>query len=169
MSLLDSSRRQSDSTEVVAGDITARPLVEDHSAPRPGMGWWQASALAIAAAVVVNLIVYVVAKAADVSFVVIDKGEPWEVTAGIVTMVTVQALVLGFVVTGLLSLRWPGVIRVGQYVAVLLTAASMVGPITADTDGGTKVALAVTHVVVGVACVLALEAARLRRTAPTAA
>jgi Family of unknown function (DUF6069) len=168
MSLLDSSRRQSDSTEVVAGDITIRPLVEDRSTQPPGMGWWQASALAIAAAVVVNLIVYVVAKAADVSFVVIDKGEPWEVTAGIVAMVTVQALVLGFVVTGLLSLRWPGVIRLGQYVAVVFTVASMVGPVTADTDGGTKVALAVTHVVVGVACVAALEAAR-RRTAPTAA
>ncbi|WP_399552474.1 DUF6069 family protein [Streptomyces sp. YIM 98790] len=44
-------------------------------------------------------------------------------------------------------------------------AASVAGPLSADTDGGTSLALALMHLVAAAAAVAALEAVRRRRAA----
>ena len=56
----------------------------------------------------------------------------------------------------------PGDARVGQAVGGLLALLSVAGPMMAVTDSGTRIALALMHVVVGVAAVAALEVIRRR-------
>ncbi|HEY3140875.1 MAG TPA: DUF6069 family protein [Acidimicrobiales bacterium] len=167
MSLLDSIRPTTASAGTAAADATTRTPTVDQK--HPGMGWWQAVAVGTAAAVLGNLLVFLIARAADASFVLVEGGEPWEITAGIVAAVTVQFLVIGYVLTALLALRWAGVLRVAQYVGGVFAVISVWAPLAADTDGGTKLALSVTHLVAGLAFVLSLEAARCRRTARAAA
>jgi hypothetical protein len=53
-------------------------------------------------------------------------------------------------------------LRTGQVVGGLLALLSVAGPMMAVTDSGTRIALALMHVVVGVAAVAALEAIRRR-------
>lgn len=129
---------------------------------RPGLSWWQASASGAVAATVANLLIFLIGLAAGASFVMVDRGNLHEITAGGIIVATVPPLVVGAVLAALLA-RWlPGVIRLAQVIGGALALLTAAGPLTADTDGETRLALALMHVVVGVAVVLSLEALRRR-------
>ena len=129
---------------------------------RRGLSWWQASAAGAVAAAVGNLVIFLIGLAADASFVVMDRGDLHEVTVGGVIVATVPPLVVGIVLAALLARWWPGVLRLAQVVGGTLALLTVAGPLMADTDGGTRLALALMHVVLGVAVVLSLEALRRR-------
>ena len=129
---------------------------------RQGLSWWQASAAGAVAAAVGNLVIFLIGLAAGASFVVMDRGELHQVTAGEVIVATVPPLVVGTVLAALLARWWPGVLRLAQVIGGTLALLTAAGPIMADTDGGTRLALALMHVVLGVAVVLSLEALRRR-------
>ena len=96
------------------------------------------------------------------SFVVVDGGDLHEVAAYGVIVTTVLPLVVGTVLAALLARWWPGVIRLAQVIGGTLALLTVAGPVMADTDGGTRLALALMHVVLGVAVVLSLGALRPR-------
>ena len=129
---------------------------------RQGLSWWQASAAGAVAATVGNLVIFLIGVAADASFVVMDRGDLHEVTVGGVIVATVPPLVVGTVLAALLARWWPGVLRLAQVLGGTLALLTAAGPLMADTDGGTRLALALMHVVLGVAVVLSLEALRRR-------
>lgn len=124
------------------GDVASAP------AQRPGLGWWQATALATVGAVVVNEIVLFTGRAAGASFVLDDRGVPHVVTAVDVVAAT-WPMVVGVLLAALLG-RWrAGFLRAGQIVGGGLALASVAGPMLAVTDSGTRLALALMHVIVG--------------------
>jgi Family of unknown function (DUF6069) len=126
------------------------------------LGWWRASGLAIVAAVAVNLVILAIGTAADASFVVVDNGDPADVTALVVAAATAIPLLAGFLVAALLA-RWrPRWVRPLALVAAAIAVVSVAGPFAADTDTGTAAALALMHVVVGAAYLGGTEAARPR-------
>ena len=138
-----------------AGPVTGR---------RWALNWWRAIGAGALAGTVVNLIVLAVANLADASLVLYAPGEPaHQITPSGVIFSSVAPMVGGTLLAVLLSLLWAGFLRVGQIVGGGLALATVAGPLTSDTDGGTKTALAVMHVVVGVVTVLALEAVRRHR------
>ena len=126
------------------------------------LGWWQASGLALVAAIAVNLVILAIGTAADASFVVVDNGDPADVTALVVVAATAIPLVAGFLVAALLA-RWrPRWVRPLALVAAAFAVVSIAGPFVADTDTGTAASLAVMHLVIGAAYLGGTEAARAR-------
>lgn len=128
----------------------------------PGLNWWQAIAAGAATAAVANLAILLIGWAAGASFVVMDAGNPHEVTARSVVVAGVVPLVLGTGLAALLARWWPGAIRVAQVIGGALALLTVAGPVMSDTDGATRFALAMMHVVLGVAVVVTLESMRRR-------
>ena len=116
---------------------------------------------AAAAAVVTCWVVMLAGQAAGASFVLDDRGTPHVVRAVDVVVAT-WPMVVGVLLAALLGHLRAWLLRVGQVAGGLLAVASVAGPLTAVTDSGTRLALALMHVVVGVAAVTALEAVRRR-------
>lgn len=129
---------------------------------RQGLSWWQASAAGAVAATVANLVILLIGRAAGASFVVVDGANLHEVATTGVIIATVPPLVVGTVLAALLAHWWPPIIRVAQVIGGALALLTVAGPLMADTDGGTRLALALMHVVLAVAVVLSLEAVRRR-------
>jgi hypothetical protein len=129
--------------------------VIDDRTPRTNAGstWLRAGAIAAAASVVGNLAVLGVADLADASLVVTDGGTTHEITAGGVVGASLVPVVAGVVIAALIAVRWVGVVRLAQVVGGAFALLSVGGPLAADTDGGTSIALAVMHVVTGAAFV----------------
>ncbi|MGH3932009.1 MAG: DUF6069 family protein [Pseudonocardiaceae bacterium] len=127
-----------------------------------GLNWWQAIAVGAVAATAVNLVILFIGRAAGASFVLADGANLHEVATTGVILATVPPLVVGTVVAALLARWWLGVIRLAQVIGGGLALLTVAGPVTADTDGGTQLALALMHVVLAVAVVLSLEAVRRR-------
>ena len=126
-------------------------------APRPGLSWWQAIATAAVAVTVVNRLILLIGRAAGASFEYVDGGAVHQVTVGGVITSSTVPLVIGTLLATLLGLWWPVFIRVAQVVGGGLALLTVAGPLMADTDTGTQLALAAMHVLVGVAVVLGLE------------
>ncbi len=130
---------------------------------RQGLTWWQAIAAAAVAATVGNLLILLAGRAAGASFEFVDRGTLHVITAVGVITATVPPLVVGTLLAALLGLWWPGFIRLAQVIGGGLALLTVAGPLMTDADSGTRLALAMMHVVLGVAVVLSLEAI-LRRT-----
>ncbi|MGH4023688.1 MAG: DUF6069 family protein [Pseudonocardiaceae bacterium] len=135
--------------------------------PPRGLSWWQAIAAAAVGATVVNLLILLVGRAAGASFELVDGAALHAVTFGGVITSSAVPLVIGTVLATLLSVWWPGFLRLAQIVGGGLALVSVAGPLLADTDTATRLALAAMHVVVGVAVVLSLEAIRRRTSTGT--
>lgn len=129
---------------------------------RQGLSWWQASAVGAVAATVANLVILFIGRAAGASFALPDGANVHEVSTAGVIIATAPPLVLGIVLAALLAHWWPWVIRVAQVIGGGFALLTVAGPVLADTDGGTQLALALMHVVVAVAVVVSLEAVRRR-------
>ncbi len=134
-------------------------------ARRPGLSWWQAITAAAVAATVANLLILLTGRMAGASFEFVDRGELHVITALGVITITVPPLVAGIGLAALLGLGWPGFIRLAQVIGGGLALLTVAGPLMIDADSGTRLALALMHVVVAVAVVLSLEALWRRTTA----
>lgn len=142
---------------------------DEHRTPRTTTGstWLRAGALAAGVSVVGNLAVLGVAEVGDASLVVTDAGTAHDIAAGGVVVASLVPVVVGVALVALIALRWLGVVRLAQIVGGAFALLSVAGPLAADTDGGTSIALAAMHVVTGAAFVAGLELARRRLAAPT--
>ncbi|MGH3912832.1 MAG: DUF6069 family protein [Pseudonocardiaceae bacterium] len=135
---------------------------------RWGLSWWQAITAGTVAAVVANLVILFIGRAAGASFVVVDGTTLHEVAVTGVILATVPPLVVGTVLATLLAHWWPWVLRLAQIIGGGFALLTVAGPVMADTDGGTQLALALMHVVLAVAVVVSLEAIRRRIRATSA-
>ncbi len=116
---------------------------------------------AVAAAVVANLVVYVVGRVAGGAYEVTSNGDVVTVTAVTVAGFSAVPLGLGLVVVALLA-RWRWVAKVAVVVAPLLAVLTIgIMTIPADLDAVSTVALACCHLTLVPISVLAIR--RLRR------
>jgi len=118
--------------------------------------FWKRAGLVIAAAAVVNLTVYLVAKAAGVEILVPMGGSPVPLEAAPVVVFTVVPLLLAAVL--LLVLRRVGVASPAAFagVAAVVLLLSLSAPLTADLAASNKLVLASMHAVAGLAALLGL-------------
>ena len=120
-----------------------------------------ATAAAAIAATAVCWVVMVAGHAAGASFVLDDRGAP-HVVRPVDVLVATWPMAVGVLLAAALG-RWRAwLLRAGQVIGGLLALLSVAGPMLGVTDSGTRLALALMHVVVGVAAVAALEAIRRR-------
>jgi hypothetical protein len=117
--------------------------------------------VAAAAAIVTSWVVMLAGHAAGASFVLDDRGTPHVVRA-VDVVVAIWPMVVGVLLAASLGRLRVWLLRTGQAVGGLLALLSVAGPMMAVTDSGTRIALALMHLVVGVAAVAALEAIRRR-------
>ncbi|WP_093838137.1 DUF6069 family protein [Streptomyces aidingensis] len=129
-----------------------------------GLVWWQAIPAGALAAIAVNLLILLIGTAADASLRLPDGDSVHTVTAGGVVVSSAVPLAAGTGLAVLLSLWRAAFLRIAQITGGALGAASLAGPLSADTDGGTSLALALMHLVATVSAVAALEAVRRHRT-----
>jgi len=116
---------------------------------------WLSALVAIVAAAAATALVAAVARAADVPLTIDGKEIP---VAGF-AMMTVMVSAVGVLLAAALG-RWaPRPRATFTWVAVALTLASFVPPLTADTDTATKVVLVTTHVVAAAIVIPALARA----------
>lgn len=116
---------------------------------------------AVAAAVVANLVVYLLGRAAGGAYEVTSNGEVITVTAVTVAGFSAVPLGLGLLLVALLA-RWGWVAKVAVVVAPLLAVATIgIMTIPADLDTVSTVALACCHLTLVPISVLAIR--RLRR------
>ncbi len=127
---------------------------------RAGLNWWQAIAGGAMTAALCNLVILFIGRATGASFAYLDRGALHEVTAWGVIVAAVLPLVAGTGLAALLARWWFGVIRLAQVIGGGLALLTVAGPVIADTDGATRLALALMHVVVAMAVVVTLEAIR---------
>ena len=117
--------------------------------------------VAAVGAIVTSWVVMLAGHAAGASFVLDDRGTPHVVQAVDVVVAT-WPMVVGVLLAALLGRVRAWLLRAGQAVGGLLALLSVAGPMTATTDSGTRLALGLMHVVVGVVAVAALEVVRRR-------
>lgn len=145
-------------------DARSDERIPTPKAGRGGLSWWQAIAAGAVTTAVVNLAILLIGWAAGASFVVLDAGSPHDVTAWGVIAASIFPLVLGTGLAALLARWWPGVLRLAQVIGGTLALLTVMGPVMSDTDGATRLALAIMHVVLGAAVVASLESMRRRIT-----
>jgi len=145
---------------------SADPRPEDRipvgKARHKGLRWWQAIAAGAVAVAVVNLVIWLIGWVAGASFVLLEAGRLHEVTAWSVVSASVFPLILGTGLASLLARWWSGVIRLAQVIGGGLALLTVAGPMMSSTDGATRLALAMMHVILGAAVVLSLESMRRR-------
>jgi hypothetical protein len=117
--------------------------------------------VAAAAAIVTSWVVMLAGHAAGASFVLDDRGTP-HVVRVVDVVVAIWPMVVGVLLAASLGRLRVWLLRTGQAVGGLLALLSVAGPMMAVTDSGTRIALALMHLVVGAAAVAALEAIRRR-------
>jgi hypothetical protein len=124
---------------------------------------WKYTLAAVVAGVVVNLVIFAVAKAAGVAMTVPDPnnaGALLEVNAVSAVISSAVPLLLGAVVAGLTVPRFSWALPALQVIGGALAVLTVLGPLGADTDTGTKVVLSLWHLVLGVVYVGALWQSR---------
>ncbi|MFD7260582.1 DUF6069 family protein [Streptomyces sp. NPDC059874] len=140
------------------------PTVSDASpVHRAGLIWWKALITGAVGAVVVNLIVFAVAKLADASLTVVNGTDEHAITVGDVIGASLVPLLIGTGAALLLALWKPVFLRIAQYVGGGLALLSVAGPLSSDADGGTVAALSLMHITLGLATVTTLELHRRNR------
>jgi hypothetical protein len=122
----------------------------------PALQFWKRTGLVIAAATVINVAVYLIAKAGGVEILVPMGASPVPLSAALVVVFTIVPLVLAAVF--LLVLRRVGVSSSRAFASVVLIVAvlSLLAPLAADLTVSNKLVLATMHVVAGLAALLGL-------------
>jgi hypothetical protein len=125
---------------------------------------WLVILVGAAVAALANVLVFALGRLAGASFVLHDDpAAPHAVDLGDVLVSSVVPLVLGTGLAVLLSRWWRHALLAAQIVGAGLAVLSVAGPLSALTDGTTATALAIMHVLVGVAVVAILAPLRARR------
>jgi hypothetical protein len=117
----------------------------------------------VAAVLAVNLVILGVASAAGADFTFHQNGTELTVGVASVALLSVAPLGTGLLLTALIGLRWPAVTKVALVVGpalALVTIATMTLP--ADFGTGSTVALAMMHLALAPAAILAVLALRPR-------
>jgi len=122
----------------------------------PALQFWKRTGLVIAAATVINVAVYLIAKAGGLEILVPMGASPVPLSAALVVVFTIVPLVLAAVF--LLILRRVGVSSSRVFAGIVLTVAvlSLLAPLAADLTVSNKLVLATMHVVAGLAALLGL-------------
>ncbi|HEY5249860.1 MAG TPA: DUF6069 family protein [Dermatophilaceae bacterium] len=121
-----------------------------------GQQFWKRTGLVIAVAVVVNVAVYLIAKAAGVEILVPQGGSPTPLSVVPVVLFTIIPLVLAAVLILVLRRIGRSTQQIFAGVVVVGTALSLLAPLTADLTVSNKLALAAMHVAAGLAALLGL-------------
>jgi hypothetical protein len=123
-----------------------------------GLVWWQAIPAGAVLAAAVNLVIYAIARAADAALVIRQEGSADHgITAAGVVFSSTVPLLAGTALAVLLALAWRGFLRLAQVLGGGFGIVSAVGPLTGAPDTGTKIGLALMHVVVGLTVILTME------------
>ncbi|MFC8528284.1 DUF6069 family protein [Nocardia sp. NPDC057227] len=112
------------------------------------------------AAVVANLIIWAIAKAAGVNFEATNNGEVGEVPASGIVFITAAPMLVGLTAAVLLAYRWPGILRIAAIVGSVLAILTIGLTIATDFDLSSTIALALMHVTLVPAIVIGLEGLR---------
>ncbi len=128
----------------------------------PPLGRVRAVAATVVAALVINLVIWVIGAAAGGSFEFTDAGKTQSAAPGGVIVMTVIPLLIGMTLTALVSYRWLGVIRVAQVVGPLIALLTIGGTVAANFDGVSTVALSAMHVTAVPILIVGLEAMHRR-------
>ncbi|MEV0357024.1 DUF6069 family protein [Nocardia sp. NPDC050697] len=112
------------------------------------------------AAVVANLIIWGIAKAAGVNFEITDNGKVDAVPPGGIVFITAVPMLVGLTAAVLLAYRWPGILRVAEIVGSVLAVLTIGLTIAADFDVSSTIALALMHLTLIPAIVIGLEGLR---------
>ncbi|MFI5721039.1 DUF6069 family protein [Nocardia sp. NPDC051750] len=115
---------------------------------------------AIAAAVLANLVVWLIGMAAGGTFEMTDAGQVQSVAPGGIIMLTVVPMLIGLGAAVLLSYKWIGVLRVAAVIGSVLAVATIAMTVGADFDTASTIALSITHLTLVPALVVATEGLR---------
>jgi hypothetical protein len=115
---------------------------------------------AIAAAVLTNLVVWLIGLAAGGTFEMTDAGRVQSVAPGGIIMLTVVPMLIGLGAAVLLSYKWIGVLRVAAVIGSVLAVATIAMTVGADFDTASTIALSITHLTLVPALVVATEGLR---------
>lgn len=119
--------------------------------------------VAVAVAVIANLVIYALGRAAGGTFRFTGSGRAAEVDAVTVAGFTAIPLIAGLVLAATLARRWPGVITLGLVVAPALALGTiLLMTLPVDLDTASTIALALCHVTLVPVTVAALLALRRR-------
>lgn len=122
------------------------------TAPAPGLTV-RRLAVAIVAALVLNLVVYAVGSATGATWSASGQTITWVLVAAATTV----AMTLGWAVTTALSRRWSEARRVMAWTGLALAVVSAPAPLLASDDASTGWALMGMHVVTGVVWFVAVR------------
>lgn len=128
------------------------------SAARP---WWQVGLIAAALAALGNLVVYVLAEGVfgqDLRVPNQQTGELIDLGPGPVVLFTVVPALLATLLAAWLARRAAAPRRIFLVISLIVLLLSFLTPILADLIGGTKITLALMHVVAAVGIVWPLSA-----------
>ncbi|MFR9749517.1 DUF6069 family protein [Nocardia sp. 004] len=117
---------------------------------------------AIGAAVLANLVVWLIGAAAGGTFEMSDAGRKQSVAPGGIIVLTVIPMLIGLGAAALLSYRWIGVLRVAAVIGSVLAVATIGLTVSADFDTASTIALSITHLTLVPAIVVATEGLRRR-------
>ncbi|WP_067712792.1 DUF6069 family protein [Nocardia yamanashiensis] len=113
----------------------------------------------VTAAVAVNLILWLIGKAAGATFTYLSNGETFTSTPILVIAETAVPLAAGLTLATLAAVKWPRIIPAAQMIGVLLATVTAAGALLTDFDStASRLSLALMHVVVAAAVFLGLRA-----------
>jgi hypothetical protein len=124
---------------------------------------WKYTLAAVVAGAVINVVIFVIAKAAGVALTVPDPNNAavtMELNAVSAIISSVGPLLIGAIVASLTVPRFSWALPALQVIGGALAVLTVAGPLGANTDTGTKVVLSLWHLVLGVVYVAALWQAR---------
>ncbi|GAB4583693.1 DUF6069 family protein [Nocardia sp. IFM 10818] len=144
-------------TTVATTTANARPALRIPALSRP-----VAVLGAVAAAVLANVIVWLIGELAGGSFEVSNGSQVQDVAPGGIIMMTAVPLLIGLTAAALLSYKWVGVLRLAAVIGSVLAVGTIAMTVAADFDTASTIALSVTHLTLVPALVAATEG--IRRT-----
>ncbi|MFC9892668.1 DUF6069 family protein [Nocardia sp. NPDC127579] len=115
---------------------------------------------ATGAALLANLIVWLIGAAAGGTFETTNNGQVQSVAPGGIIVMTVVPMLIGLTAAALLSYRWTGVLRVAAVIGSTLAIATIAMTVAADFDTASTVALSITHLTLAPAIIAATEGLR---------
>ncbi|WP_040796453.1 DUF6069 family protein [Nocardia higoensis] len=115
---------------------------------------------AIGAALLTNLVVWLIGAAAGGTFEMTDAGQVQSAAPGGIIMLTVVPMLIGLGAAVLLSYKWIGVLRVAAVIGSVLAVATIALTVRADFDTASTIALSIAHLMLVPALVVATEGLR---------
>ncbi|MFH5211883.1 DUF6069 family protein [Antrihabitans sp. NCIMB 15449] len=118
----------------------------------------QAVAFTVVAALVVNLVVWLVGWAFGGELTIVADGKTSDAAPGGVVIFTVVPTLIGMTAAAVLLPYWAGVVRVAQIIGPTLSILTIGLTINAPFDGPSTVSLSAMHVVIAIAIYVGLDA-----------